>query len=361
MKKSPKDKTSLLRITRSAHVAADKIKFTSNAENVALETVCTRSRRRRKKPIRFACTAAKKVVSGEEKHAHCEVANAQPACSSKLPESEPLGSAANASHQSMSADLGSEGDSSSEHAGSTHKTNRDSVGTGMPPEARSSSAGPSRKDPTSHAPDSEISLSSESVLAQKATTENNFEEDLNYGLRRWNGRRLRTYGKAPFNRTAQVTHSMQVSAEAGVKRRVHPELDLVDIPGQPESSVCVPDTSPKSSDSGSATESDIDCTDNTKTQRRRKRKGKTKVVRKGKTFTSNLSKSARYQRQSKCPRLNVDDNDWEDLDYAKAKRVVRRSKIRTRNQGRRTVRYHDGEDDRSIENALELSDRTLRP
>lgn len=83
------------------------------------------------------------------------------------------------------------------------------------------------------------------------------------------------------------------------------------------------------------------------------------MVRKGKTFTSNLSKSARHQRQSKCPRLNVDDNDWEDLDYANAKRVVRRSKIRTRNQGRRTVRYHDGEDDRSIENALELSDRTL--
>lgn len=357
-KKSPKDKTSLLRVTRSASVAADKIKFTSDAENAALETVCTRSRRRRKRPTRFACATAKKTPSGGEKLAHCEVAEAQHACSSKLPESAPHGSTTDAP-QSVSTDLDSEGGSSSEHTGSTLNRHTDSVGTSMPPKNRSSSAGPSREDPTSHTPDGEISLSSESVLAQKATTENNFEEDLNYGLRRWNGRRLRTYGKAPFNRTAQVTHSLQVSAEAGVKRRVHLELDHEDMPGQTESSVCVPDSSPKSDDLGSVTESDIDCTDNTKTQRRKKRKGKTKVVRKGKTFTSNLSKSARHQRQSKCPRLNVDDNDWEDLDYANAKRVVRRSKIRTRNQGRRTVRYHDGEDDRSIENALELSDRTL--
>ncbi|CAH6792596.1 bromodomain and WD repeat-containing protein 1 isoform X1 [Phodopus roborovskii] len=347
MKKSPKDKSNLPRVTRSASVAADKVKFTGDAENVALETVCTRSRRRRKKPIRLACTAAKKVLSGGEKLAHCEGAEARHACSSKLPESEPQGDAANA-RQSASADAGSEGVSCLEHTGSTQDRNMESVGTDMPPKTGSSSAGPSREDPTGHTPESKISLSSESVLAHKASAENAFEEDLNYGLRRWNGRRLRTYGKAPFSRAAQA------SAEAPGKRE-HPELDLMDMPAQTESSACLPDTSPKSSDLGSATESDIDCTDNTKTQRRKKRKGKTKVVRKGKTFSSNLSKTARHQRQSKCPRLNVDDNDWEDLDYAKAKRVVRRSKIRTRNQGRRTVRYHDGEDDRSMENALELS------
>lgn len=143
---------------------------------------------------------------------------------------------------------------------------------------------------------------------------------------------------------------------------MHPEVDGEDIPGQMGSSGCGPDTSPKSSDLGSVTESDVDCTDNTKAQRRKKRKGKTRVLSQGKPpSTSNPPKPARHQRQSKCPRLNVDDNDWEDLDYAKAKRVVRRSKIKTRNQGRRTVRYHDGEDDRSIESALELTDRTLRP
>lgn len=351
MKKSP-------RITRSASVAADKTKLTSDAENVTLERVCTRGRRRRKKPIRLACTPAKKILSGGETHAHCEVPEAQRACGSNLPESESQGSTKNAS-ESVNADLDSDGASSVEHTESIQKRHTDTVDIRMPPKTRSFSAGPSQEDPKSHTPDSEISLSSESVLAQKATTENNFEEDLNYGLRRWNGRRLRTYGKAPFDRTAQVTHSPQASAEVRGKRRLRPELDSVDTPGQTETSACVPDTSPKSSDLGSVTESDAECTDNTKAPRKEKRKGKAKVVRKGKTPPSNAAKTARHQRQSKCPRLRVDDKDWEELDYAQAKRVVRRSKIKTRNQGRRTVRYHDGEDDRSIENALELSDCTL--
>lgn len=350
MKKSPRNQASILRITRSASVAADKTKLTSDAENVTLERVCTRGRRRRKKPIRLACTSAKKILSGGETHTYCEVPEAQRACGSNLPESESQGSTKNAS-ESVNADLDSEEASSFEHTEST-------VDIRMPPKTRSSSAGPSQEDPKSHTPDSEISLSSESVLTQKATTENNFEEDLNYGLRRWNGRRLRTYGKAPFDRTAQVTHSLQALAGVGGKKRLRPELHSVDTPRQTETSACVPDTSRKSSDLGSVTESDAECTDNTKIPRKEKRKRKAKVVRKGKTPPSNPSKIARHERQSKSPRLNVDD-DWEDLDYAKAKRVVRRSKIKTRNQGRRTVRYHDGEDDRSIENALELSDCTL--
>ncbi|KAL1788623.1 bromodomain and WD repeat-containing protein 1, partial [Sigmodon hispidus] len=269
MKKSPKDQTSLLRITRSASVAADKMKLTSNAENVTLESVCTRSRARRKKPIRSACTTAKKILS-DEKHAHRDVPAAQHACRSKLSETEPRRSIKNSS-QSVSADLDSEEGSSSERTESIQNSHADSVGINMPPKTRSSSAGPSQEDSKSYTPDS---LSSESVLAQKATTQNNFEEDLNYGLRRWNGRRLRTYGKAPFSRTAQVTHSLQASAEGGVKR-AHPELDES---GQTEeSSACARDTSPKPSDMGSVTESDIDSTDNTKTQRRKKRKGKAKV------------------------------------------------------------------------------------
>lgn len=358
MKKSPTSQTSILRVTRSASVAADKIKLISDAEDVTLERVCTRGRRRRKKPIRLACTPAKKILRSAETHAHHEVPEAQRARGSNLPESESQGSTKNASEPG-NADLDSEGASSSEHTESIQSRRAGSVDVRMPPKTRSSSAGPSQEDPKSHTPGSEISLSSGSVLAQKATTENNFEEDLNYGLRRWNGRRLRTYGKAPFARTAQVTHSLQASAEGAGKRRLHLELDSVDKPGQTETSACAPDSSPKSSDLGSVTESDAECTDNTKAPRKERRRGKAKVVRKGKTPPSNPSKPARHQRQSKCPRLNVDDNDWEDLDYAKAKRVVRRSKIKTRNQGRRTVRYHDGEDDRSIENSLELSDCTL--
>ncbi|XP_036059554.1 bromodomain and WD repeat-containing protein 1 isoform X1 [Onychomys torridus] len=278
MQKPPKEQTSLLRVTRASAVA-DKIKLTSDAENVTLESVCTRSRRRRKKPIRFACTTAKKPQIGGKRGAHCEVREAQRACSSKLSDSELQEGTKNAS-QSGSADLDSEGGSSFEQTESIQNRHTGSVGINTPPKTRSSSAGPSQEDPKSHTPDREISLSSESVLAPKATAENNFEEDLSYGLRRWNGRRLRTYGKASLSRTAQVTQSLPASAEAGVKRRAHLELDGVDRPGQAENSVCVPGTSPRSSDLGSVTESDIDGTDNTKTQRKRKRKGKAKVVRK---------------------------------------------------------------------------------
>lgn len=362
IQKSPIDQTSPSRITRSAGMVTDKTKLTSDAEDVSLESVCTRSKRRRKKPVRFACTTAKSIPSSEGKHARCEVPEEQSACRSSLAEPEQQGSAENAS-QAANADLDFEGSSSFEQTKSIQKRQMDSVCIRAPSKTQNSSAGPSQEDPKSHTQDSDISLSSESVLAQKAIGENNFEEELNYGLRRWNGRRLRTYGKAPLSRTAPVTPSLQAAAEVRVKRRrVHPEVDGEDIPGQMGSSGCGPDTSPKSSDLGSVTESDVDCTDNTKAQRRKKRKGKTRVLSQGKPpSTSNPPKPARHQRQSKCPRLNVDDNDWEDLDYAKAKRVVRRSKIKTRNQGRRTVRYHDGEDDRSIESALELTDRTLRP
>ncbi|XP_031220381.1 bromodomain and WD repeat-containing protein 1 isoform X3 [Mastomys coucha] len=278
IQKSPKDKASPSRITRSASVAADKMKLTHDAEDSSLESMCTRSKRRRRKPARFACTTAKTVLSSEENQAHYEGPGEQPACRSKFPEPEHQGSAENAS-QAASADFTSEGGSSFEQTKSIQKRQIVGVCIRPPPKTQSSSAGPSQENPKSHTLDGEISLSSESVLTQKATVESNFEEELNYGLRRWNGRRLRTYGKSPVSRTAQVTPSLQASAEVGVKRRrMHGEVDGEDMPRQMGSSGCAPDTSPKSSDLESVTDSDVDCTDNTKTQRKKKRKGKARVL-----------------------------------------------------------------------------------
>ncbi|KAM7180491.1 bromodomain and WD repeat-containing protein 1 isoform 1-T1 [Macrochelys suwanniensis] len=81
----------------------------------------------------------------------------------------------------------------------------------------------------------------------------------------------------------------------------------------------------------------------TKTKKR-KRKRKTKVIRKGKISNSNVSKPSRRPQRTKRPKLNK-ENDSDDVDYTKYKRANRRSKIRTRNGGRRTVRYDDGGDD----------------
>ncbi|XP_060090216.1 bromodomain and WD repeat-containing protein 1 [Heteronotia binoei] len=82
--------------------------------------------------------------------------------------------------------------------------------------------------------------------------------------------------------------------------------------------------------------------DNSKDRTTEKRKRKA-IVR-GKNINDGISEPSRAYQRRKRPKLN-EENDSEELDYAKYKRVNRRSKIRTRNGGRRTVRYADDEDD----------------
>ncbi|XP_074209828.1 bromodomain and WD repeat-containing protein 1 isoform X1 [Camelus bactrianus] len=279
VKKSSKAKTGLLRVPRRcATTAASKIKLMSDVEDVSLENVCTSSKNGRKKALRFACTTAKKTVSDSEGEVSCEVPNEQYACEGSPLEANSRGSTKSIS-QSLNGDSDSEGMLSSghknKHTGS-HKTNV------APSKTENSLIGSSEEDSKSHIPEGEVGrkCSSESTLVQKATAENNFEEELNYGLRRWNGRRLRTYGKAPFSKT-KVMRGSQEAAESEVKRkRLRPELENVKASETTGSSKCGPDTGPKSdSDLGSATESEADCTDDTKTKKR-KTKGKAKVVRK---------------------------------------------------------------------------------
>nr|XP_031315547.1 bromodomain and WD repeat-containing protein 1 isoform X2 [Camelus dromedarius] len=279
VKKSSKAKTGLLRVPRRcATTAASKIKLMSDVEDVSLENVCTSSKNGRKKALRFACTTAKKTVCDSEEEVSCEVPNEQYACEGSPLEANSRGSTKSIS-QSLNGDSDSEGMLSSghknKHTGS-HKTNV------APSKTENSLIGSSEEDSKSHIPEGEVGrkCSSESTLVQKATAENNFEEELNYGLRRWNGRRLRTYGKAPFSKT-KVMRGSQEAAESEVKRkRLRPELENVKASETTGSSKCGPDTGPKSdSDLGSATESEADCTDDTKTKKR-KTKGKAKVVRK---------------------------------------------------------------------------------
>ncbi|XP_062934566.1 bromodomain and WD repeat-containing protein 1 [Cynocephalus volans] len=273
VKKSSKAKTGLLRITRRcATTAVNRIKLMSDIEDVSLENVCTRSKNGRKKPLHFACTTSK-ILSNCEGDVNCEVPNEQYACKGKPPEPDSEGSTKSIS-QSLKGDSDSEGMLNSEY----ENRHTSSSKTTVPSKTKNSSIGSSEEDSKSHIPGSEIGFSSGSTLAQKVTAENNFEEELNYGLRRWNGRRLRTYGKAPFSKT-KVIHDLQEVAETEIKRkRLHPELENMNSETT-RSSKFGRDTSSKSSDLGSVTESDIDCTDNAKTKRK-KTKGKAKVVRK---------------------------------------------------------------------------------
>ncbi|XP_025908808.1 bromodomain and WD repeat-containing protein 1 [Nothoprocta perdicaria] len=92
-----------------------------------------------------------------------------------------------------------------------------------------------------------------------------------------------------------------------------------------------------SSDSDSGTDNN-NSSDATETK---KRKRKAEVSRK--EISNSSLPSRRPQRRKRC-KLNQ-ENDSEDLDFTKYRRANRRSKIRTRNGGRRTVRYDDCDED----------------
>uniref|UniRef100_A0A8D1BAW4 Bromodomain and WD repeat-containing protein 1 n=1 Tax=Sus scrofa TaxID=9823 RepID=A0A8D1BAW4_PIG len=279
VKKSSKAKTGLLRVPRRcAATAASKIKLMSDVEDVPLGNVCTRRRSGRRRPLPLAGTTAKKMVSDSEGDANCEVPSGQYACEGRPPEADSEGG-------TKGLPQSSDGDSDSEGVPNSGRKSRHTSSlkrSVAPSKTKKSLIGSSEEDSQSHIPGAETGrkCSSESPLVQKAAAENNFEEELNYGLRRWNGRRLRTYGKAPFSKT-KVLRDSQEAAETDVKRkRLHPELGNTKRSEKTGSSKCGPDASPKSdSDLGSATESDADCPGDTKTKKR-KTKGKAKVVRK---------------------------------------------------------------------------------
>ncbi|KAM3836751.1 bromodomain and WD repeat-containing protein 1 isoform 2-T2 [Vipera latastei] len=108
--------------------------------------------------------------------------------------------------------------------------------------------------------------------------------------------------------------------------------------GIPESSKSEPDRSSHfSSDSETQTESKPSNNNGGIKTTKSKRKA-TSAKKNG------FSESYRIPQRRKRPRVN-EENDSDELHYTKYKRINRRSKIRTRNRGRRTVRYADDEED----------------
>ncbi|KAM4795606.1 bromodomain and WD repeat-containing protein 1 [Rhinophrynus dorsalis] len=57
----------------------------------------------------------------------------------------------------------------------------------------------------------------------------------------------------------------------------------------------------------------------------------------------NLSEKSRAPELKRKRAKSSCDDEWEDMDYLRRKKLTRRSKIRTRNQGKRTVRYNDAD------------------
>ncbi|XP_004842422.1 bromodomain and WD repeat-containing protein 1 isoform X1 [Heterocephalus glaber] len=275
-KKPPQATAGRLRLTQSsAAAAASKTKLISTAENVSLENVCTRRRGGRKKVLQVAGPTARKPASGGEEDVNGAAPDEQCACPGTPPAPASTGSAEHAS-QPLKGDSDLEGTWNPDHVNRLPSSNTDA-----PSKTENSPSGSSEEESQSRAPGREMGrkLSSESASAQKATAENTFEEELNYGLRRWNGRRLRTYGKAPFSKSKVLADS-QAPVEMEIKRkRLRPELENVQMSRTPGCSQHAPSTSPKPSDLGSVTESDVDCANNARGKRRQAR-GRARVVRK---------------------------------------------------------------------------------
>uniref|UniRef100_A0A8C3ME31 Bromodomain and WD repeat-containing protein 1 n=1 Tax=Geospiza parvula TaxID=87175 RepID=A0A8C3ME31_GEOPR len=148
--------------------------------------------------------------------------------------------------------------------------------------------------------------------------------------------------RASFKRLKRVDDFKETESEMGGKREEKSSVsEDVEAPGTAGSSKtnfpCF------SSDSGTDT---TICSDATES---RKRKRKSKPGRK-ETLNHDSLKPCRRRPQRRKRRKGSQEQDSEELEFSQGRRQ-RRSKIRTRNGGRRTVRYHDDDDDRALEEA----------
>uniref|UniRef100_A0A8C3TXW0 Bromodomain and WD repeat-containing protein 1 n=1 Tax=Catharus ustulatus TaxID=91951 RepID=A0A8C3TXW0_CATUS len=151
--------------------------------------------------------------------------------------------------------------------------------------------------------------------------------------------------RASFKRLKPVGDSKETteSQTAGKKEEKSSVPEDVEAPGTAGSSKA----NFRCFSSDSASDSTV-CSDATET---RKRKRKPKAVRKDTINSMSLKPSRRPQRRKR--RKGSQEQDSEEVEYGECRRAPRRSKIRTRNGGRRTVRYDDGDDDddRALEDA----------
>lgn len=189
--------------------------------------------------------------------------------------------------------------------------------------------------------------SSQSTSAHNHHTSNS-EEEVDSDLAKHETKNMREVSNKkcrPAFKRSKLLDNFKETAESetgGKKDEKSSVSENVEAPGTAGSSKASFNCS---SDSDSGTDNSI-YSDATET---RKRKRKSEMVRKEIT-NSSLPKPSRRPQRRKRWKPNQ-ENDSEDLEYTKYRRANRRSKIRTRNGGRRTVRYDDcdDDDDRSLD------------
>uniref|UniRef100_A0A8C0EYV3 Bromodomain and WD repeat-containing protein 1 n=1 Tax=Bubo bubo TaxID=30461 RepID=A0A8C0EYV3_BUBBB len=183
--------------------------------------------------------------------------------------------------------------------------------------------------------------SSQSTSAHNHRTSNS-EEEVDSDLPKHETKNIREVSnkksRASFRRS-KLLDDLKETAESETGGKKDEKTSVSENVGTPGTAGSSKASFNCSSESDSGTDNSI-YSDATET---RKRKRKSEIVRKEIT-NSNPPKPSRRPQRRKRWKPNQ-ENDSEDLDYTKYRRANRRSKIRTRNGGRRTVRYDDCDDD----------------
>uniref|UniRef100_A0A8C4VKM5 Bromodomain and WD repeat domain containing 1 n=1 Tax=Gopherus evgoodei TaxID=1825980 RepID=A0A8C4VKM5_9SAUR len=181
----------------------------------------------------------------------------------------------------------------------------------------------SEEDSKSHKSEdgSSQKVSDQSTSAHTQHAVSNSEDEADSLSDRWNGRRIKMTSQksATLLKKAKALSDLKNRAESETEVRENGRRSVSERMGPSRSagsSKSGPDASFNcSSNLGFDTDSNSSNYSNATNTKKRKRKGKTKVIRKGKNFKANASKSIILSRQRKRRRINMDDNDWEDLDY----------------------------------------------
>ncbi|KAM4701838.1 bromodomain and WD repeat-containing protein 1 [Discoglossus pictus] len=123
------------------------------------------------------------------------------------------------------------------------------------------------------------------------------------------------------------------------KASVYSDSEDTSDSGKEDGSYCACSSTSEKEVSRSKSLKNLDCSDSDSSESDSSSNSRKKMNGKGKGARPKTIRQKRKRSKSSC------DEDWEEKEYGKRKKLSRRTKIRTRNQGKRTVQYKDEDGD----------------
>lgn len=336
---------------RCATLAANKIKIMSDTkeELSSSESIYTVKKNRRQLHGNVSAASRKKLISSSEIDACLKSDDEKEQLSGRKKLSCPESSAPKRKYISESENEKTESEAEMQATQKQNDDNHEQVHKTICAAAlKNFKYDSSEENSTNHKMENGRNCrnSSQSASAHNYHTSNS-EEEVDPDLAKKETKNIRGVSKksrVPFKRS-KLLDDFKETAESATGGKKDEKSSVSENVEAPETAGSSKASFHCSSDSDSGTDNSI-YSDATET---RKRKRKAEVVRKEVTNSSLLKTSRRPQRRKRWKPNQ--ENDSEDLDYTKYRRANRRTKIRTRNGGRRTVRYDncDGDDDRGLD------------